>query len=153
MKAHTSQRPKRPEVISVSLAWSMPRSIATPPGQDASVTQGYPPPPPPPAVCYRYPFIHLGKKRQSGVKFVVKETTRRRGLNPGPPDPEFEVLTTRSHTPPKILQSPGVFLVCLFLFLFLTFFQHGNSAKSEVLETYTWEHWIFLKNPVSRILQ
>ena len=22
-----------------------------------------------------------------------------RGLNPGPPDPEFEVLTTRPHTP------------------------------------------------------
>ena len=24
-----------------------------------------------------------------------------RGLNPGPPDPEFEVLTTRPHTPPQ----------------------------------------------------
>ena len=24
-----------------------------------------------------------------------------RGLNPGPPDPEFEVLTAQSHTPPR----------------------------------------------------
>ena len=30
-KAHTSERPKWPELISVSLAWSMPRNIATPP--------------------------------------------------------------------------------------------------------------------------
>ena len=59
--AHTSQRPKRPELIPVSLAWSMPRSIATPSGQDASPLQGYPP-----AVCRRYPFIPLGEERQSG---------------------------------------------------------------------------------------
>ena len=25
-----------------------------------------------------------------------------RGLNPGPPDREFEVLTTRPHTPPAV---------------------------------------------------
>ena len=33
-----------------------------------------PPPPPPhphPAVCRRYPFIHLGEERRSGVKFLV----------------------------------------------------------------------------------
>ena len=30
-KAHINQRPKRPELIPVSLAWSMPRSTATPP--------------------------------------------------------------------------------------------------------------------------
>ena len=35
VKAHTSQRPKRPEFIPVSIAWSMPRSIGSP-------SQGYP---------------------------------------------------------------------------------------------------------------
>ena len=29
VKAHTSQRPKRPELIQVSLAWNMPKGIAT----------------------------------------------------------------------------------------------------------------------------
>ena len=33
-------------------------------------------------------FIHLGEERQCDG----------RGLNPGPPDPEFEVLTARPHT-------------------------------------------------------
>ena len=31
IKVHTSQRPKRQDSIPVSLAWNMPRSIATPP--------------------------------------------------------------------------------------------------------------------------
>ena len=31
VKAHMSQRPKWPELICVSLVWSMPRSITTPP--------------------------------------------------------------------------------------------------------------------------
>ena len=46
----------------------MPRSIATctPPGRDASPSQGYPP-----AVCLWYPFMQLGEERQSGVKFLV----------------------------------------------------------------------------------
>ena len=35
-KVRMSQRPKWPELILVSLAWSMPRRIATPPGWDAS---------------------------------------------------------------------------------------------------------------------
>ena len=66
VKAHTSQRPRRPELIPVSVAWSMPWSIATRPGRDASPSQGYPP-----AVCRRYPFTHMGEERQSGVKFLV----------------------------------------------------------------------------------
>ena len=33
------------------------------PGRDASPSQGYPL-----DVCRRYPFIHLGEERQSGVK-------------------------------------------------------------------------------------
>ena len=53
-----------------SLSWfhyhEAPRSIATPPGQDASPSQGYPA-----ALCCRYPFIHLVEERQNGVKFLV----------------------------------------------------------------------------------
>ena len=41
------------------------RVLLLPPGRDASPSQGYLP-----AVCRRYPFIHLGEKRQSGVKFL-----------------------------------------------------------------------------------
>ena len=40
--------------------------LLLPRGRDASASRGYPP-----AVCRRYPFIHLGEKRQSGVKFLV----------------------------------------------------------------------------------
>ena len=31
---------------------------------------------------------------------MSKETTRRGGLNPGPPVPDFEVLSARPHMPP-----------------------------------------------------
>ena len=73
--------------------------LLLPPGQDASPSRGHPP-----GVCRRYPFIHLGEERQSGVKFLVQENngTGARGLSPGPPDPEFEVVTTRLHTPPSV---------------------------------------------------
>ena len=40
--------------------------LLLPPGRDASPSQGYPKP-----VCRRYPFLHLGEERQSGVKFLV----------------------------------------------------------------------------------
>ena len=53
----------------------------------------------PPAVCRWYPFIHLGEERQSKVPYLRKQRDRP-GLNPGPPDPEFEVLTTRPHMSP-----------------------------------------------------
>ena len=39
--------------------------LLLPPGQDASPSQGYPA-----AECRRYPLIHVGEKRQSGVKFL-----------------------------------------------------------------------------------
>ena len=52
-------------------------SIATTPGQDASRSQGYPP-----AVCCRYPFIHLGEEKESRLKSLVKETTRRARCEP-----------------------------------------------------------------------
>jgi len=40
--------------------------LLLPPGLDASPSQGYPQ-----AVYRRYPFLHLGEERQSGVKFLV----------------------------------------------------------------------------------
>ena len=47
-----------------------------------------------------YSFIHLGEELLSGVKFLVSRNDATvRGLNPGPPDLEFEVLTTLPHTP------------------------------------------------------
>ena len=46
------------------------------------------------AVCRWYPFIYLDEERQSGIKYG-------RGLNPGPPEPQFEMLTARPHTPPQ----------------------------------------------------
>ena len=69
----------------------MPRSR-----RDASPLQVYPL-----AVCRRYPFIHLGEERQNGVKFLVlSKKNDKQGLNPGTPDPEFELSTAGSHTPP-----------------------------------------------------
>ena len=57
----------------------------------------------PPAVCHRYPFIHLGDKRQSGVKLTcLRKQCDRGGLNPRPLDSEFEVLTAWPHMPPLI---------------------------------------------------
>ena len=82
-KAHTRQRPKRSQPIPVSLAWSMHRSIATPPppGREVSPSQGYPPPPP--------------KQYVAGSIYTPgwRELFDGRGLDSGPPDPELE-----SHT-------------------------------------------------------
>ena len=86
VKTHKSQRPKRAELIPVSLAWSMPKSIVTPAWTGSYSIAGLPPAPPPPhphpttplAVCRRYPFIHLSEERQSGVKLLVYWETARR---------------------------------------------------------------------------
>ena len=96
VKAHMIQRPTWPELILISLAWSMPRSIATPPGWDASPSQGYPP-----AVCRQYPCIYTREWRETKWSKVPRIRKQRdgRGLNPGPPHPEFEVLTAQPHTP------------------------------------------------------
>ena len=65
-----------------------------PPGLDVSPSQGYPP-----AVSRQYPFIHLGEERQGGVKFCLTKQRDGQGLNPGPPDLEFEVLTALPQLP------------------------------------------------------
>ena len=46
------------------------RVLLLPPGQDASLLQGYPP-----AVCRPYPFIHLGKERHPEVREVNHSAT------------------------------------------------------------------------------
>ena len=97
VKAHASQRPKRTELIpkySCSNAWSMPRSIAFPSWSIAEV---------PPAVWRRYPWRETKWSKVPCLK-VQRDG---RGLNTGPPDPEFEVLTTRPRTPPQKLMCRG----------------------------------------------
>ena len=61
-------------------------------GSDASPLQGYPR-----SVCHWYPFIHLCEERPSKVKFLKGKKRDGQGLNPGPSDPESEVLTGRPH--------------------------------------------------------
>ena len=56
------------------------------------------PPPTPRAVCCWYP--HLGEERQRSKGPCLKKQRNRQGLNPRPPDAEFEVLITRPHMPP-----------------------------------------------------
>ena len=83
-KAHTSQRPKWLELILVCLAWSMPRIIATSPGWDAS-----PPPPPPSMSSVPICTLVYREKVWSKVPCLMKQGNGR-GLNPGPPDLNFE---------------------------------------------------------------
>ena len=65
------------DAFSVPFILSCLGVMLLPPGRDASPSQGYPS-----AVCRRYPFIHLREERQSGVKSLSKETTRRARLEP-----------------------------------------------------------------------
>ena len=64
-----SQRPTWPELISGFISMKRLGVLLLPPGRNASLSQGYPLPRP---VCYRYPVIHLGEERQSGVMFLVE---------------------------------------------------------------------------------
>ena len=62
--------------------------LLLPPGWDVSLA-GLPP-----AVCCPYQFIHvhLGKVRQSGVKFLVyRNNANGMARKPGPLDPDFHV--------------------------------------------------------------
>ena len=70
----------------------------------------------PPAVCRRYQFLHLGEERQSGVVPCLRKQRDGRSLNPGPPDLEFEVLTSQSVTPPQETEKKFSFnpAVCLY---------------------------------------
>ena len=91
-----SQRSKRTELIPVFLTWSMPRNIATPPLDGMLVHRRVTPP----AVCRRYPCNYTPWWREtkwSKVPWLRKQRDGR-GLYPGPPNMEFEVLTARPHT-------------------------------------------------------
>ena len=67
VKAHTSKRPTRPELIPVFPYHEACLGVLLLPlGRDARPSEGYRP-----AICRRYPFVHLGEERQSGVKFLV----------------------------------------------------------------------------------
>ena len=89
VKVHTSQRPKRPELILVSLLQSINRSIATDTFTEyQSIIQGYPPP-----ICHRY-TIYTPEGRETKWRKVpcLRKQRDGRGLNPQPPDSEFMVL-------------------------------------------------------------
>ena len=113
VNVHMSQRSKRPELIPVSLTWSMPRSIAIPPWTGCQAIEGLPPPgggpapegvppPPPPGSMSSVPIYKLEWRETKLSKLPCPMKQRDGpGLNLGPPDPEFEVLiTTWPHTPP-----------------------------------------------------
>ena len=93
LNAHMSQKsPNWLELILVSLAWSMPRSIAytPPPGRDASPLQGYPL-----AVLYMHVTgTHLYTLVKRDKSSLLKEPTGRARLEPQTYRSEFEVLMT-----------------------------------------------------------
>ena len=65
---------------------------------DGIPSQGYPPPP---NGMSPVPIYIPGVKKNKVESKVacLRKQHNGRGLNPGPPDPEFEVLTARPHTP------------------------------------------------------
>ena len=91
-KTHTNQRPKLLELIPVFLAWSMPRSISTPPWTGCKSIVGLRPSSTSPVPIYT---PGRRKTKWSKVPCLWKQRDRR-GLKPGPPDPgfELEVLTS-----------------------------------------------------------
>ena len=91
-KVHASQRPQRPELIPVSLARSMLRSIATPP---LDAIAGLHPSSMLPVPIYTPGW---GETKWSKVPCLKKQCTGR-GLNPRPPSLEFEVLNGQLQTP------------------------------------------------------
>ena len=66
-----SQRPKLPELIPVSLAWSMPRSIVSSPLNGILVHHRVNPQQYVAGTFFVFQFTHAGEERQSGVKFLV----------------------------------------------------------------------------------
>ena len=96
VQAHLPRpRPKYSGLIPVSLAWSMPKSPASPPTWDASPLQ-----------VFSQQYVagtHLnttGWREIKWSKVTCLRTQRNwRGLTLGPPDLEVKVLTTRPHMP------------------------------------------------------
>ena len=94
-QGNTSQRPKGPKFIPVSLAWSMPRIIATPPWMEyvhwGVTPQQYV------AGTHLYTLV----KRDKVDCSLSKEATLQQGLNPRSLDLEFGIVncsTTHAST-------------------------------------------------------
>ena len=96
-----SQRPKWLQLILVSLAWSMPGSIATSPWTGYQSIAGLHPPLG--SMSLVPIFTPRWGKTTSKVPCLRKQHNGP-SLNPGPPDPEFEVLTAKPHMPPYGIQ-------------------------------------------------
>ena len=71
-----------------------------PPGPDASPSQGYLPPPPPGSSSPVAIYTPRWRETKWSKVPCLRKQRDGRGLNPGPPDPEFKVLTAWPHTPP-----------------------------------------------------
>jgi len=81
----------------VSIVWSKPRSIATRLWMGCLSIAGLPP-----RSMLPVPIYSPGWRETKWNKVPCLRKQRDwRGFNPGPPDPEFEVLTARPHTPPQ----------------------------------------------------
>ena len=76
-----SQRPKRQELLPVSLAWSMPRSIATAPQDGMLVHRGVTPQQYA-AGTHLYTWVKRDKVASKPGIFLSKETTQRVRLEP-----------------------------------------------------------------------
>ena len=107
VNVRTNRRSKRPELIPVSLAWSTSRSIATSPWTRCQLIEGLPPSSMSPVLIYT---LGWRETKLSKVPCPIKQRDGP-GLNLGPPDPEFEVLTARPHTPP--LPHPMLTSTCI----------------------------------------
>ena len=84
VKAHTSQRPDRLGVLLLPLDGMLVRRWVTP--SSMSPVPIYTP---------------GGRETEWSKALCLRERRDGRGLNPEPPEPEFEVLTTRSQTHPQ----------------------------------------------------
>ena len=94
VKTHTSQKPTRPQFIPVSVTWS---NLLLLPGRDLVHRRV------PPSSMSSVPVYTPGWRETKCSKVLCLRKQRGgRGLNPGPPDPEFVVLTARPHTPPML---------------------------------------------------
>ena len=125
VKTHKSQRPKRAELIPVSLAWSMPKSIVTPAWTGSYSIAGLPPHP----LSSMSPVpIYTPEWRETKWSKApcLRKQRDGRGVNPGTPDLEFEVLTARPHTPPLSHDVTSAVLV----------FQNNMTAAMLVSQAY-----------------
>ena len=115
VKAHTSQRPTRPELISDFRSMKQAMEYCYSPLDRMPVHRRITPSPPPPSSVSPVPIYTPGWRETKWSKVpCLRKQRDGRGLNPGPPDPdpEFEVLTARPHTPPPTMQADWIMTRC-----------------------------------------